>query len=198
MRKSGRGLKLRGASHQRTPSEGANSLGLPIAAVEQVEVIKGADAVLTGMMNPTGIVNVVTKQPTAEASRLPKSERRTRSIRPSATLMQCYNIPFSTTLPPEVFHALSRRTTACHGASQLDEHHEAQEQVGFADRILVSKADLVGEAQTYALMQRLRQMNPRAPIRTHILVRPMSPNFWISEASTLMQSSKSSHTFSKT
>ncbi|WP_225032586.1 GTP-binding protein [Paraburkholderia sp. XV] len=46
---------------------------MPIAAVEQVEVIKGADAVLTGMMNPTGIVNVVTKQPTAEASRLPNT-----------------------------------------------------------------------------------------------------------------------------
>lgn len=54
---------------------------------------------------------------------------------------------------------------ARHGADQLDEHHEAQEQVGFADRILVSKADLAGEAQTQALMQRLRQMNPRAPIR---------------------------------
>ncbi|CAB3769282.1 CobW family GTP-binding protein [Paraburkholderia humisilvae] len=55
---------------------------------------------------------------------------------------------------------------AHHGAGQLDEHHEAQEQVGFADRILVSKVDLAGEARTEQLMRRLRQMNPRAPIRS--------------------------------
>ena len=55
---------------------------------------------------------------------------------------------------------------ARHGGEQLDEHHEAQEQVGFADRILVSKSDLAGDAQTQQLMQRLRQMNPRAPIAT--------------------------------
>ncbi|MGF6970588.1 G3E family GTPase [Paraburkholderia sp. WC7.3g] len=54
---------------------------------------------------------------------------------------------------------------ARHGGEQLDEHHEAQEQVGFADRILVSKVDLVGEEQAQQLMRRLRQMNPRATIR---------------------------------
>ncbi len=48
---------------------GANSLGIPIAGVQQVEVIKGADAILAGMMNPSGIVNVVTKQPTADTVR---------------------------------------------------------------------------------------------------------------------------------
>ena len=32
---------------------------------------------------------------------------------------------------------------AVHAQQQLDEHHEAQEQVGFADRILLSKTDLV-------------------------------------------------------
>ena len=54
---------------------------------------------------------------------------------------------------------------AVHGAQQLDEHHEAQEQVGFADRILLSKTDLVSEESLTALSQRLAQMNPRAPIR---------------------------------
>jgi len=54
---------------------------------------------------------------------------------------------------------------AKHGGSQLDNHHEAQEQVGFADRILVSKVDLADAGDTEKLMQRLRQMNPRAPIR---------------------------------
>jgi G3E family GTPase len=52
---------------------------------------------------------------------------------------------------------------AKHASQQLDEHDEARRQVGFADRILLSKTDLVGDdAQVEALMQRLRQMNPRA------------------------------------
>ena len=51
---------------------------------------------------------------------------------------------------------------AKHAQAQLDEHHEAQEQVGFADRILVSKADLITEAEYDKLLQRLKQINPRA------------------------------------
>jgi G3E family GTPase len=54
---------------------------------------------------------------------------------------------------------------ALHGNSQLDERREAQEQVGFADRILLSKVDLVSEDAQEALKTRLRRMNPRAPIR---------------------------------
>ena len=53
---------------------------------------------------------------------------------------------------------------ARHGSDQLDEHHEAQEQVGFADRILLSKTDLVPEDEVQAITARLRQMNARAPI----------------------------------
>ena len=53
---------------------------------------------------------------------------------------------------------------AKHAAAQLDAHHEAQEQVGFADRILLSKTDLVSVEEAHALEQRLRRMNPRAPI----------------------------------
>ena len=51
---------------------------------------------------------------------------------------------------------------AKHGHQQLDEHDEARRQVGFADRILLSKTDLVAEDEARGLMQRLRQMNPRA------------------------------------
>jgi len=53
---------------------------------------------------------------------------------------------------------------AVHAQQQLEEHHEAQEQVGFADRILLSKTDLVSEQATQALTDRLRHINPRAPI----------------------------------
>ncbi|WP_137818256.1 GTPase [Pseudomonas sp. 2FG] len=41
----------------------------------------------------------------------------------------------------------------------------AQAQVGFADRLLVSKRDLVDEASFEALSQRLQRINRRAPIR---------------------------------
>ena len=54
---------------------------------------------------------------------------------------------------------------AKHAPQQLDEFHEAQEQVGFADRILLSKTDLTTEDQTKALVERLKRMNPRAPIK---------------------------------
>jgi len=54
---------------------------------------------------------------------------------------------------------------ARHGDTQLDEHKEAQEQVGFADRILMSKVDLVDEPTQKRLRERLMRINPRAPIR---------------------------------
>src|SRR4029077_10069538 len=42
---------------------------------------------------------------------------------------------------------------------------EAQEQVGFADRILMSKTDLVSEDEKETLRKRLVNMNPRAQIK---------------------------------
>jgi G3E family GTPase len=54
---------------------------------------------------------------------------------------------------------------AKHAPKQLDEFHEAQEQVGFADRILLSKTDLIKEDEAESLIKRLKRMNPRAPIK---------------------------------
>ncbi|MBC7502600.1 MAG: GTP-binding protein [Herminiimonas sp.] len=53
---------------------------------------------------------------------------------------------------------------ARHGMQQLDEHEEAQRQVGFADRMLLSKTDLVSAAEIDTLTSRLKRINPRAPI----------------------------------
>jgi G3E family GTPase len=53
---------------------------------------------------------------------------------------------------------------ARHAMAQLDQHEEAQRQVGFADRMLLSKTDLVTGAELAALKQRLTRINPRAPI----------------------------------
>ena len=55
---------------------------------------------------------------------------------------------------------------AFHAMKQLDEHEEAQRQVGFADKILLSKTDLVDAAALTALKTRLSRINPRAPIST--------------------------------
>ena len=53
---------------------------------------------------------------------------------------------------------------AKHGMQALDTQEEAQKQVGFADRILVSKKDLVNDVDYQALRSRLLHINPRAPI----------------------------------
>ena len=55
---------------------------------------------------------------------------------------------------------------AKHAMTQLDEHRTAQEQVGFADRILISKADLVDADHLALLKERLVGINPRAEIDT--------------------------------
>ena len=52
---------------------------------------------------------------------------------------------------------------AVHAPQQLDTRLEAQRQVGFADRIFISKSDLADAAAVSQLQQRLRRMNPRAP-----------------------------------
>ena len=52
---------------------------------------------------------------------------------------------------------------AKHAAQQLNDRVEAQRQVGFADQIFISKADLVTADELEALQHRLKHMNPRAP-----------------------------------
>jgi G3E family GTPase len=54
---------------------------------------------------------------------------------------------------------------AKHAEETLNDFKEAQEQVGFADRILMSKTDLVTEDEVNRLSERIRRMNPRAPIK---------------------------------
>jgi G3E family GTPase len=55
---------------------------------------------------------------------------------------------------------------ARHGMMQLDEHEEARRQVGFADKILLSKTDLAAPSELEALKARLARINPRAPVAT--------------------------------
>ncbi|MGJ9418371.1 CobW family GTP-binding protein [Massilia sp. CMS3.1] len=55
---------------------------------------------------------------------------------------------------------------ARHAMDQLDRHEEAQRQVGFADKILLSKLDLVDADTLETLTMRLKRINPRAPIST--------------------------------
>ena len=51
---------------------------------------------------------------------------------------------------------------AVHAGRQLDEHEAAQSQIGFADRLLLSKTDLVEPDVLNDLQERLAAMNPRA------------------------------------
>jgi G3E family GTPase len=52
---------------------------------------------------------------------------------------------------------------AKHAPTQLNDRQEARRQVGFADQIFISKADLVSTQELDALQHRLKHMNPRAP-----------------------------------
>jgi G3E family GTPase len=64
---------------------------------------------------------------------------------------------------------------ARHAMQQLDRHEEAQRQVGFADKLLLSKTDLVNAADVDALIKRLKRINPRAPVgRVDFGVVPIS------------------------
>lgn len=51
-----------------------------------------------------------------------------------------------------------------HGLGQLEQHREALKQAAVADRILITKADLVTADRVQALRERLRGLNPAAPI----------------------------------
>ena len=54
---------------------------------------------------------------------------------------------------------------AKHANAQLDEHEVVQRQVGFADRLFLTKSDLVDEATLADLRHRLVHMNPKATIK---------------------------------
>jgi G3E family GTPase len=48
---------------------------------------------------------------------------------------------------------------------QLGQFSEPLKQVALADRLVITKSDLVGEKQLAALMERLREINPNAPAK---------------------------------
>ncbi|MBA4176968.1 MAG: cobalamin biosynthesis protein CobW [Leptothrix sp. (in: Bacteria)] len=67
---------------------------------------------------------------------------------------------------------------AKHAEQQLDTRQEARRQIGFADQIFISKSDLCDEAETSALIHRIKHMNPRAPRRlVHFGEVPVSEVF---------------------
>lgn len=53
---------------------------------------------------------------------------------------------------------------ALHGAAQLDRQPEARRQVAMADRILLTKTDLVSETASLAVSGRIRALNAHAPV----------------------------------
>jgi G3E family GTPase len=64
---------------------------------------------------------------------------------------------------------------ARHGGRQLDDFREAQEQVAVADRILMSKCDLVPDDEASRLRQRIAKLNAHAPIaRMHFGDTPIA------------------------
>jgi G3E family GTPase len=54
---------------------------------------------------------------------------------------------------------------AVNAPGQLDQFSEPVKQVALADRLIVTKTDLVAEKELSALITRLNEINPRAPVR---------------------------------
>jgi G3E family GTPase len=63
---------------------------------------------------------------------------------------------------------------ARHAMEQLDQHEEAQRQVGFADKLLLSKTDLVTPEQLAALTARLKRINRAPPSASDFGRAPLS------------------------
>ena len=57
---------------------------------------------------------------------------------------------------------------AKHLLSEIEHAHEAQEQLAFADIVILNKADLVSEEELSAVEARIRRINPTATIRRSI------------------------------
>jgi G3E family GTPase len=53
---------------------------------------------------------------------------------------------------------------AVNALSQLDSHYEAAKQAALADRLVLTKTDLVDEAAREAVLARLKALNPLAPV----------------------------------
>ncbi len=54
---------------------------------------------------------------------------------------------------------------AKHANAQLDQHEVVQRQVGFVDRLFITKSDLISADELEALKHRLLHINPRATIK---------------------------------
>ncbi len=61
-----------------------------------------------------------------------------------------------------VLDAVVTVVDAKHAEQQLNDNEQARQQIGFADRILISKTDLVAKEETDKLISRMKRMNPRA------------------------------------
>ena len=54
---------------------------------------------------------------------------------------------------------------AVHLDAQLGEHHEAEEQIAFADVVLLNKTDLIGDDNLQGVEARIKKINPYAKIK---------------------------------
>jgi G3E family GTPase len=63
---------------------------------------------------------------------------------------------------------------AVNGPKALAEHWEAQKQVAIADRLLVTKGDIATPQQIQAMVDRLKPLNPQAPIH-HVMNGEIDP-----------------------
>ena len=83
-------------------------------------------------------------------------------------------------------------TDAKHVLEQIDRAPEAQEQLAFADLVLVNKVDLVDAGSLASVERRIRNINPYAKIHRTERCVSISPRYWDETPSISTVSSKSS------
>lgn len=150
-------------------------------------------AVIINELGETGLDHLLVKHVTPEVRLLQSGcvccsvrDDLTQTLAELSTLAECGAVRFDRVIvettgladPMPVMHTLAtdsptaRRfrlvgvatvVDAHNGSSTLDQHEEARRQVASADTLLMSKTDLVQEAELERLAQRLGRMNASAP-----------------------------------
>jgi len=85
--------------------------------------------------------------------------------------------------------AIVTTVDAQHGAAMLERRAEGTRQVVLADRLIITKCDLVAEGAVSSLFRTLAKLNPGAQIVTSRLDPPANPNTFFSEPPAVKASS---------
>ncbi len=138
---------------------------LLIATVEDNVVLLDSGCLccaLSGTLRDT-LIDLYARQLHSEVPPFQRVVIETSGLADPAPILQ--SLMRDTVLAPLfTFDQLLTVVDALHGADELERHVEAKQQVSLADRLVLSKLDLAERSRVSDLRDRLRMLNPSAPI----------------------------------